>query len=88
MVIDNDPLVNKYISVPREMSQLNCAAWVAGVVEGVCDASGMSAECSAHTAEGAAGGGGGDGKQKTVILVRFSERTMERERELERAGIK
>lgn len=80
MIIDNDPLVNKYVSVPREMSQLNCAAWVAGIVEGVCDASGMSAECSAHGLEGQG--------NKTVILVRFSEATMERERELERAGIK
>ncbi len=34
MIIDNEPLVNAYISVPREMSQLNCAAFVAGVVEG------------------------------------------------------
>ncbi|UKZ72735.1 hypothetical protein TrVFT333_000369 [Trichoderma virens FT-333] len=33
MIIDNEPLVNQYISVPREMSQLNCAAFVAGVVE-------------------------------------------------------
>ena len=36
MIIDNEPLVNTYISVPKEMSQLNCAAFVAGIVEGVC----------------------------------------------------
>ncbi|KAI2789896.1 Transport protein particle subunit trs31 [Penicillium oxalicum] len=29
MITDNDPLVNTYISVPREMNQLNCAAFVA-----------------------------------------------------------
>lgn len=35
MITDNEPLVNQYISVPKEMSQLNCAAFVAGVIEGV-----------------------------------------------------
>ncbi|KAG5440009.1 hypothetical protein PCK2_000701, partial [Pneumocystis canis] len=29
MIVDNEPMVNKYISVPKEMAQLNCAAFVA-----------------------------------------------------------
>ena len=85
MIIDNEPLVNKFVSVPKEMSQLNCAAWVAGVVEGVCDAAGLSAECSAHSLEG---GKEGAAPGRTVILVRFGESTMDREKELERMGIK
>ncbi|KAL9109845.1 MAG: hypothetical protein Q9227_005548 [Pyrenula ochraceoflavens] len=85
MIIDNEPLVNKFVSVPREMSQLNCAAWVAGLVEGVCDAAGLSAECSAHSLET---GKEGAAPGRTVILVKFSEATMEREKELERMGIK
>jgi trafficking protein particle complex subunit 5 len=47
MIIDNEPLVNQYVSVPREMSQLNCAAFVAGVVEGVCDGAGFPARVTA-----------------------------------------
>ena len=35
MITDNEPVVNASISVPRELSQLNCAAYVAGIVEGV-----------------------------------------------------
>ena len=35
MISDNEPLVNQYISVPKEMSQLNCAAYLAGIIEGV-----------------------------------------------------
>ena len=35
MISDNEPLVNQYISIPKEMSQLNCAAYVAGIIEGV-----------------------------------------------------
>ena len=65
MVTDNEPLVNSYVSVPREMSQLNCAAFVAGIIEGVCDASGFSTvNVTAHSVrdqENAAGGSGGTG---------------------------
>ncbi|KAL9096950.1 MAG: hypothetical protein Q9165_000914 [Trypethelium subeluteriae] len=67
MITDNEPLVNTYISVPREMSQLNCAAYVAGVIEGVCDGAGFPTwGVTAHWANegaqgGAAEGGGGGG---------------------------
>ncbi|KAH6680385.1 hypothetical protein B0J14DRAFT_264571 [Halenospora varia] len=49
MISDNEPLVNQYISVPKEMNQLNCAAFVAGIVEGVCDGAGFPARVSAHS---------------------------------------
>lgn len=60
MIIDNEPLVNAYISVPREMSQLNCAAYVAGMIEGVCDGAGFPARVTAHSvgAQAQADGGG------------------------------
>lgn len=46
MVNEADPLVNKFISVPREMGSLNCAAFVAGVIKGVLDGAGfVSAHC-------------------------------------------
>lgn len=63
MIIDNEPLVNAYVSVPREMSQLNCAAYVAGMIEGVCDGAGFPARVTAHSVGGqaAAGGDGGAG---------------------------
>ena len=41
MVNEADPLVNKFISVPREMGSLNCAAFVAGVIKGVLDGAGF-----------------------------------------------
>lgn len=40
MISDNELIVNKYISVPKE-SQLNTGAFVAGVVEAVLDCSGF-----------------------------------------------
>ena len=33
MIIDNEPVINKFISVPRDLQQLNCGAFVAGIVE-------------------------------------------------------
>lgn len=74
MISDNEPLVNTYISVPKEMSQLNCAAYVAGVMEGVCDGCGMRAGVSAHN-----GGGGEMWPGKTVFLIKFEEGVVERE---------
>lgn len=87
MITDNEPLVNTYISVPKEMSQLNCAAYVAGIIEGVCDGCGFYARVSAHSvAEEEAEAATKAGVQskamwpdKTVFLVKFAEEVMERE---------
>lgn len=37
MISDNDPLVNRYLCVPKELSQLNCGAFIAGIVEAVLE---------------------------------------------------
>ncbi|KAL8930640.1 MAG: hypothetical protein Q9208_000511 [Pyrenodesmia sp. 3 TL-2023] len=77
MISDNEPLVNQYISVPKEMNQLNCAAYVAGIIEGVCDGCGLKAGVSAHNAGTEMWPG------KTVFLIRFEEGVVEREGLLE-----
>lgn len=75
MIIDNEPLVNTYISVPKEMSQLNCAAFVAGLIEGACDAAGFSTDgVGAHSIEGDELWPG-----KTVFLIKFKPEVAERE---------
>lgn len=83
MIIDNEPLVNQYISVPKEMGGFNAAAFVAGIVEGVADGGGFPAKVSAHTV----GGRGSDGKEggkemwpgRTVFVVKFQPEVVERE---------
>jgi trafficking protein particle complex subunit 5 len=77
MIIDNEPLVNAYVSVPKEMSQLNCAAFVAGIVEGVCDGAAFPARVTAHTVGGKEEGEMWPGK--TVFLVKFQPEVLERE---------
>ena len=81
MITDNDPIVNTYISVPKEMNQLNCAAYVAGIIEGVCDGCDFAARVTAHSV-----GEEDEPSQadkmwpgRTVFLVKFSEEVMERE---------
>ncbi|RHY21035.1 hypothetical protein DYB28_000268 [Aphanomyces astaci] len=41
MIHENAPLTNKYISVPTDMGQLNCAAYTAGVIRGILDSGGF-----------------------------------------------
>lgn len=47
MISDYDLFVNKYISVPKDMGALNCAAFVAGIVKGVLDGAGFRARYAA-----------------------------------------
>lgn len=83
MIVDNEPVVNTYISIPKEMSQLNCAAFVAGIMEGICDVAGFGTEgVSAHWA--------GEGDEmwpgKTIFLLRFKESVVEREEAIKAGG--
>ena len=43
MISDYDLFVNKHISVPKDMGQLNCAAYVAGIVKGALEGAGFPA---------------------------------------------
>ncbi|KAF1826895.1 TRAPP I complex [Dissoconium aciculare CBS 342.82] len=83
MIVDNEPIVNTFISIPKEMSQLNCAAFVAGMIEGMCDAAGFSTDgVSAHWA--------GEGDEmwpgKTIFLLRFKDSVVEREEAIKASG--
>jgi hypothetical protein len=88
MLYDNEPLVNQYISLPRDMSGLNCAAFVAGIIEGVCDGAGFATEgvhaISVAEQEGEEKGGLWPGK--TVFLIKFKPEVLEREEILGRGG--
>lgn len=73
MIVDREPLINRFISVPKDLGHLNCAAFNAGVVRGVLVAAGFPCQVSAHFVPQ-------DGyKQRTVILIRFDESVLVRE---------
>lgn len=41
MIRDNDPLTNRYISVPRDYSPLNCASFMGGILRGALTTAGF-----------------------------------------------
>jgi len=40
-IIEEEPLVNRYISVPKDMGNLNCAMFIAGIIEAVLNGCGF-----------------------------------------------
>eukprot|EP01029_Cantina_marsupialis_P029129 TRINITY_DN779840_c0_g1_i1.p1 TRINITY_DN779840_c0_g1~~TRINITY_DN779840_c0_g1_i1.p1 ORF type:complete len:189 (+),score=33.95 TRINITY_DN779840_c0_g1_i1:120-686(+) len=76
MINDNSPLTNTFISVPKDFGNLNCAAFIAGIVNGILDAAGFACNVTAHTVAN------GDGSNKTTFLIEFSPETMKRESKL------
>ena len=37
MIHESSPITNTFVSVPADMGQLNCAAYLAGLIAGVLD---------------------------------------------------
>lgn len=77
VISDRTLLVNRFISVPKDLGDLNCAAFAAGIVKGVLEDAGFPAEVSAYyaTVEGQA-------RPRTNILMKFSPEVLEREQRL------
>lgn len=73
MISDNDPIINKFISVPKEMQALNCAAFVAGVVEGCMDGSLFPCKVTAHSVPT------DQFPNRTVFLVKLEQSVLDRE---------
>ena len=51
-IIEKEPLVNTFISVPKDKGSLNCASFVAGIVEAVLDGCNFPAKVTAHWHKG------------------------------------
>lgn len=66
MIRDDEPLTNYFISMPKDLSRLNPASYMAGIVRGVLDGAGFPCTVQAVTvpAETAA-------RDKTVFLIKF-----------------
>ncbi|EME28101.1 uncharacterized protein Gasu_44350 [Galdieria sulphuraria] len=77
---EEEPLVNRYISVPKDFGQLNCAAFMAGIIRGALDSAGFTASVSAHYIHR-------EEKSRlaftvTIFMIRLDESVMNRERKL------
>jgi len=76
MVIDNDPPITRQISIPKEMSQLSCSAFVAGIVEAVLDGLCFPARVTAHSVPT------DQYPLRTTILIKLDKSVVEREEAL------
>ena len=76
MISDLDPPPFKFVSVPRDLRGLNCAAFAAGAVRGALAAAGFPARVTAHFVPVK---GGDPKKPKTTILIKFDASVMARE---------
>lgn len=73
MIIDNAPLVSRFISIPKDYGNLNCSAFMAGIIEGALDSASFQADVTAHSVPV-------DGYPlRTVFLIKFHELLMVRE---------
>ncbi|KAK0167147.1 hypothetical protein PV327_004581 [Microctonus hyperodae] len=70
-IIEKESLVNKFISVPKDKGSLNCASFVAGIVEAVLCDSGFPAKVTAHWHKG------------TTYMVKFDDTVIAREKQLD-----
>ena len=66
MIIEKAPMVNAFISG----AICNCAAFVAGIVQGVLESAQFPARVSAHEYE----------DSRTVLLIKFAPEVLEREK--------
>ncbi|KAH9836611.1 TRAPP complex subunit trs31 [Rhodofomes roseus] len=76
MIIDNDPPITRNISVPRDMSQLSCSSFTAGIVEAVLDGLGFPARVTAHNTPT------DQLPNRTTILIKLEKSVIDREEAL------
>lgn len=67
-IIEKEPLINAYISVPKENSTLNCAAFTGGIVEAILTHSGFPAKVTVHWHKG------------TTLMIKFDEAVIARDK--------
>ncbi|KAI8031762.1 Trafficking protein particle complex subunit 5, partial [Camellia lanceoleosa] len=48
MISEKELLVNRFISIPKDMGTFNCGAFVAGIVRGVLDGAGFLTVVTVH----------------------------------------
>ena len=80
LLSDKDLLVNRFVSVPKDLGDLNCGSFAAGVVRGILCSAGFPAKVTAYSSEA---GPGDESGRTTNILMKFEREVIERERRLD-----
>ena len=81
MIHERAPITNTFVSLPADyVGQLNCAAFIAGIIAGILDSAMFPARVTAHHNPSSDDEGSSAG---TVFLIKFSPHVMSREKKLE-----
>lgn len=67
-IIEREPLVNKFIPVPKDKGALNPSAFIAGMIEAVLNGSNFPAKVTAHWHNG------------TTFMIKFEESVIQRDK--------
>ncbi|XP_013409614.1 trafficking protein particle complex subunit 5 [Lingula anatina] len=67
-IIEKEPLLNKFISVPKDKSSLNCASFMAGIIEAVLNGCNFPAKVTTHWHKG------------TTFMIKFDESVIARDK--------
>lgn len=70
-IIEQESLVNRFISVPKDKGSLNCASFTAGIVEAILVGSNFPAKVTAHWHKG------------TTFMIKFEDSVIARDKSLE-----
>ncbi|XP_049783583.1 trafficking protein particle complex subunit 5-like [Schistocerca nitens] len=70
-ITEKEPLVNKFISIPKDKGSLNCAVFIAGIMEGFLTGCGFPAKVTTHWHNG------------TTYMIQFEESVIARDKQLE-----
>ncbi|KAL3869420.1 hypothetical protein ACJMK2_042108 [Sinanodonta woodiana] len=70
-IIEKEPVVNKFISVPKDKGSLNCAAFTAGILEAVLNGTNFPAKVTVHWHKG------------TTFMIKFDESVIIRDKMVE-----
>ncbi|CAI8054566.1 Trafficking protein particle complex subunit 5, partial [Geodia barretti] len=74
-LFEDDPVVNRFISVPKDQSSLNCAAFVAGIIEGFLNGTQFACKVRAFALK--------DQPSTTAFEIKFEDSVITRDKMLE-----
>lgn len=74
--------MNKYISVPKDYGDLNCAAFCAGIINGVLNSAGFPANVAVKVLARTGDSDSPNAQPLTIYYIKFSPEVVEREKRL------